>query len=117
MRSKIHAELKGVAEHVAAAHGATVETEIPVGTGNPVTVNDSDLTAKMLPSLRAVAGAEHVIEPPLQMGAEDFAYYAKEVPSMFFFVGAPRRGSTRRPRRATIRSEEHTSELQSLMRT
>ncbi len=29
-----------------------------------------------------------MITPPLQMGAEDFAYYAKEVPSMFFFVGA-----------------------------
>ncbi|MGQ4660711.1 amidohydrolase [Lysobacter sp. F6437] len=88
MRSKIHGELDNIAQHVATAHGATVETDIPVGTGNPVTVNDPELTAKMLPSLRAVAGSEHVIEPPLQMGAEDFAYYAKEVPSMFFFVGA-----------------------------
>ena len=33
-------------------------------------------------------GAENVYEPALQMGAEDFAYYAKEVPAMFFFVGA-----------------------------
>ncbi|MGH8083746.1 MAG: amidohydrolase [Lysobacter sp.] len=92
MRSEIHAELDGIAQHVAAAHGATVETDIPVGTGNPVTVNDPELTAKMLPSLRAVAGNDHVIEPPLQMGAEDFAYYAKEVPSMFFFVGATASG-------------------------
>jgi amidohydrolase len=88
MRQRIHADLKNVAEHVAAAHGATVETDIPVGTGNPVTVNDPELTAHMLPSLRAVAGAEHVIEPPLTMGAEDFAYYAQQVPSMFFFVGS-----------------------------
>lgn len=88
MRSRIHADLQNVAEHVAAAHGATVTTDIPVGTGNPVTVNDPELTAQMLPSLRAVAGADHVIKPPLTMGAEDFAYYAMEVPSMFFFVGA-----------------------------
>ncbi|KGO99023.1 M20 family metallopeptidase [Novilysobacter defluvii] len=92
MRSKIHADLDNVARHVAAAHGATVTTEIPAGTGNPVTVNDPDLTARMLPSLRAAAGVENVIEPPLQMGAEDFAYYAREVPSMFFFVGATSEG-------------------------
>ena len=92
MRSKIHADLDNVARHVAAAHGATVTTEIPAGAGNPVTVNDPDLTARMLPSLRAAAGAENVIEPPLQMGAEDFAYYAREVPSMFFFVGATSEG-------------------------
>lgn len=92
MRSKIHTELEGVAQHVAAAHGATVVTDIPVGTGNPVTANDPELTAKMLPSLRAAAGAANVVEPPLQMGAEDFAYYAMEVPSMFFFVGSTSAG-------------------------
>jgi len=92
MRAKIHADLDNVARHVAAAHGASVATEIPVGEGNPVTVNDPALTARMLPSLRAAAGAENVIEPPLQMGAEDFAYYAREVPSMFFFVGATSEG-------------------------
>lgn len=92
MRARIHADLAGVAEHVAAAHGATVATDIPVGTGNPVTVNDPALTARMLPSLRAAAGADNVIEPPLTMGAEDFAYYAMEVPSMMFFVGATAEG-------------------------
>ena len=92
MRARIHADLDNVANHVAAAHGATVTTDIPVGTGNPVTVNDPDLTARMLPSLQAAVGADNVYEPPLQMGAEDFAYYAKEVPSMFFFVGATAKG-------------------------
>ena len=92
MRTRIHADLDNVAEHVAAAHGATVTTDIPVGTGNPVTINDPALTARMLPSLQAAIGADNVFEPPLQMGAEDFAYYAKEVPSMFFFVGATAKG-------------------------
>ena len=88
MRERIHADLRNVATHVAAAHGATVEAQVPDRDGNPVTVNDPALTARMLPSLAAVAGAGKVVEPPLQMGAEDFAYYAREVPSMFFFVGA-----------------------------
>ncbi|TGV29581.1 amidohydrolase, partial [Mesorhizobium sp. M8A.F.Ca.ET.142.01.1.1] len=51
-------------------------------------VNDPALTAKMLPSLQAVVGKDNVYEPPLQMGAEDFSLYAKEVPGMFFFVGS-----------------------------
>jgi amidohydrolase len=93
MREKIHADLKNVAEHVAAAHGATADARVPDSTGNPVTVNDPALTARMLPSLRAVAGRDKVLEPPLQMGAEDFAYYAREVPSMFFFVGATAPGT------------------------
>jgi amidohydrolase len=46
----------------------------------------------MRPSLEAVAGKDNVVEPPLQMGAEDYAYFAREVPSMYFFVGATAKG-------------------------
>ncbi|KQY54706.1 M20 family metallopeptidase [Lysobacter sp. Root494] len=92
MREKIFADLKNVAEHVSAAHGATAEARIPDAPGNPVTVNNPELTARMLPSLEAVAGKDNVVEPPLQMGAEDYAYFAREVPSMYFFVGATAKG-------------------------
>jgi amidohydrolase len=92
MRQKVFADLKNVAEHVAAAHGATVEANVPDTEGNPVTYNDPALTARMLPSLKAVVGDANVIEPPLQMGAEDFSYYAKQVPGLFFFVGATSQG-------------------------
>jgi amidohydrolase len=92
VREKIFADLKNVAEHVSAAHGATAETRIPDAPGNPVTFNNPELTARMIPSLEAVAGKDNVVEPPLQMGAEDYAYFAKEVPSMYFFVGATAKG-------------------------
>ncbi|NUS38592.1 MAG: amidohydrolase [Lysobacter sp.] len=87
-RAAIFGQLKEVAIDVAAAHGATVDAQVPDRAGNPVTYNDPALTARMRPSLEAVAGKDHVVEPPLQMGAEDYSFYAKEVPSMFFFVGA-----------------------------
>lgn len=87
MRQKIFADLKNVAEHVAAAHGATAHSNVPEADGNPATVNDPALTARMLPSLQAAAGKDNVFEPPLQMGSEDFSLYAQQVPSMFFFVG------------------------------
>jgi len=88
MRAATFADLKNVATHVAAAHGATVEAHIPDERGNPVLVNDPALVARMRPSLERAAGTGKVIDAQLTMGAEDFAYYAKEVPSMFFFVGA-----------------------------
>lgn len=91
MRAQVFKDLANVAEHVAAAHGATVVSKIPDTIGNPVTVNDPALTAKVLPSLQKVAGKD-VVEMTLTTGAEDFAYYAKEVPGFFFFVGATPKG-------------------------
>ncbi|QSX79182.1 amidohydrolase [Agrilutibacter solisilvae] len=92
VREAIFADLRNVATHVAAAHGAQVDAKVPDAEGNPVTVNDAALTARMLPSLKAVAGADNVVEPSLQMGAEDYSYFAREVPSMYFFVGATAKG-------------------------
>jgi len=88
MREKIFADLRNVSEHVAAAHGAKVDAKIPDSEGNPPTINDPALTAKMLPSLQAVVGADNVFEPPLQMGSEDFSLYGQKAPALFFFVGA-----------------------------
>ena len=92
MRENIFADLRNVSEHVAAAHGATVEAQVPDSPGYPVTINDPALTARMLPSLQAVVGKDNVYEPPLQMGAEDFSLFAQQVPAMFFFVGSTTKG-------------------------
>ncbi|NYZ61438.1 amidohydrolase [Luteimonas deserti] len=88
MRADVFKRLTSIAEHVAAANGATVETQIPAEDGNPVTFNDEALTARMRASLQAASGAEPVVDMPLIMGAEDFSLYAREVPGLFFFVGA-----------------------------
>ena len=93
MREKIFADLRNVSEHVAAAHGATVDAQVPDSEGYPVTINDPALTARMLPSLQAVVGKENVYEPPPQMGSEDFSLFAQEVPAMFFFVGSTAKGT------------------------
>ncbi|TNJ32665.1 amidohydrolase [Arenimonas terrae] len=92
MRQAVFADLKNLSEHVAAAHGATVVAQVPDTKGNPVTVNHPALTARMVPSLETAVGAENVVEMDLNMGAEDFSYYAREVPGFFFFVGATPKG-------------------------
>jgi len=88
MRQQAFDNLKSIAEHVAEANGATVETQIPVGDSNPVLVNDPTLAARVRASIGKAIGADHVIEARPWMASEDFAYFAKEVPSVYFFVGA-----------------------------
>jgi len=83
--------LANVAEHVAAAHGATAISKIPDTAGNPVMVNNPALTARFAESLKKVQGAE-VVSMDLVTGAEDFAYFANEVPGFYFFVGATPKG-------------------------
>lgn len=92
MRTDVHRRLARIAEHTAAAHGARVEHTIPMPGSNPVTVNDPELTARMLPSLRRAAGDDQVKPMDPVMGAEDFSLYANQVPGLFFFVGSTPRG-------------------------
>ena len=86
MRDAAIAGLKQVAEQVAAAHGATVETEIPWKTSLDVTHNDPELTSRMRPSLERAAPGK-VAEIPSVTGAEDFSEFGNHAPALFFFVG------------------------------
>ena len=87
VRDEVIARMRNVAEHVATANGATATLEILPGS-NPVTANDPDLTRRMLPALERAAGKANVVEIPYVTGAEDYAYFALEVPSVYFFVGS-----------------------------
>ena len=89
-RQQIFDKIKATATHIAAASGATANVEI--FEGYPVTVNNPELTANMLPSLNAVAGEKNVHIMPKITGAEDFSFYALEVPGLFFFLGATPEG-------------------------
>lgn len=81
----IHDEIRKVATNIAESTGATAEVEI--FKGYPVTYNDEALTAKMAPTLEATAGAGNAYVRLPVTGAEDFSYYAREVPGLFFFLG------------------------------
>jgi len=88
MRQQAIDNLKDIAQHIAAANGATVETQIPVGDSNPVLVNNPALTARVRESISKAIGGDHVIEAKPWMASEDFAYFANEVPSVYFWVGS-----------------------------
>ncbi len=86
MQQKIHDKLVLTATKIAESAGATAEVKITKET--PVTFNDPALTQKMAPSLQRTAGASNTIVINAITGAEDFAFYQKQVPGLFFFVGA-----------------------------
>jgi amidohydrolase len=88
MRQQAIDNLKDIAQHIAAANGATVETQIPVGDSNPVLINNPALTARVRESIGKAIGGDHVIEAKPWMASEDFAYFANEVPSVYFWVGS-----------------------------
>jgi amidohydrolase len=96
MRTQALENLKTIAEHVAAANGATVDLQVPVVPGsNPVNSNDPALTARVRASLEAALGKEHVQEAQRWTASEDFPYFplGAHAPSVYFFVGATPAGT------------------------
>jgi amidohydrolase len=86
-REQVVAGMERLVKNVAAANGATATFKVDAD-GNPVLFNNPELTEKMVPTLMRVAGQENMRLMQLVTGAEDFAFYAQKVPSMFFMVGA-----------------------------
>ena len=86
IRDDIHKSIKKIARLTAESAGAKAEVDIQ--RGYPVTINDPDLTAKMMPTLERVSGDKAVVTPDLVTGAEDFSFFANEVPGVFLFLGS-----------------------------
>lgn len=85
IREIVHENLKQVVENTAKASGATAD--LVIQSGYPVTVNNPELVEQMLPSLRKVFGDNRVVDMGQITGAEDFSFFAEEVPGFFFFMG------------------------------
>lgn len=93
IREQIFIELRKIAETTAAMAGATVEVLLPNGDNYPVTVNDPDLTQRVLPTLRDIVGKDMVYRSGRSMGAEDFSFFAQQVPGFYFYLGVNKIGA------------------------
>jgi amidohydrolase len=83
-RIDIHKRIRRTATNIAEAAGATADIVIDQGYG--VTRNDPNLFRQMSPTLERVAG-DRFIEASQTTTAEDFSYFANEVPGLFLFLG------------------------------
>lgn len=85
MQKMINRRMKEMVPALAEAYRA--EATIEIEEGYPITYNDPELTEKMLPTLQKVAGKEKVVNIKAITGAEDFSFFAKEIPGLYFFLG------------------------------
>ena len=85
MQRIIHEKIRTTAINIAESAGAAAEVDIQIG--YPVTFNNPELTARILPTLEKTAGAENVLVTRPSTGAEDFSFFAKQVPSFYYFLG------------------------------
>jgi amidohydrolase len=85
MRDDIHERVTTLAEAI--SRGSRAGCTVCISKNYPVTVNDPALTARMLPTLDRVAGGSGALLVPKVTGAEDFSFYQRVVPGLFFFVG------------------------------
>lgn len=95
MRDQALSELRNLAEHVAKAHGASIDMQIPVVPGsNPVNYNDPALTARVTASMKKVLGEQNVREAQRWTASEDFPHLGigASAPSVYFFVGGTPQG-------------------------
>ncbi|HXT05427.1 MAG TPA: amidohydrolase, partial [Roseiarcus sp.] len=85
---KIKVEIARICAGVAAAHDMTVEIKPSPTLPYPTTVNHPKETDIAVAALKAVAGAENVLDniKPV-MGSEDFAFMLKRVPGAYIFMG------------------------------
>jgi amidohydrolase len=77
--------VRRTAESIAQSAGATAR--VTIDTGTAVTYNDPALTESIVPTLRAVAGTNHVALAPVITASEDFSRYQQRIPGVFFFLG------------------------------
>ncbi|NVJ85049.1 MAG: amidohydrolase [Algoriphagus sp.] len=86
----VHKRITEIATNIAESAGARAEVNIQKL--YPSTVNDPELTAKMVPTLEAAAGKDHIRVNPPVTGAEDFSFYQREKPGLFIGLGGMKKG-------------------------
>jgi amidohydrolase len=88
-RVRIQEKIAKLSASIAEGMGGTCETRI--SHGYPALVNDPRLTAKIRSWAVDYLGENNVLDLQERMTAEDFAYFAQEVPSSFYRLGTANR--------------------------
>ena len=84
-RLQAHKNMVKMAQSIAEGMGGSCEFDVHVG--YPFLMNDELLTEKCKTAAIDFLGKENVIDLPLRMSAEDFAYYSQIIPATFYRLG------------------------------
>lgn len=78
--------MEKIVQSVAASFDA--EARLSYNLNYPSLLNDKSVHGAMGETLQAVFGQGNIIPIEAILGSEDFAFYSRKVPSMFYFLGA-----------------------------
>lgn len=84
-RFKAHGLIKRTATELVHSMGGELDLHIDVG--YPCVMNNEELTASSMKKAGEYMGEANVSETELRMGAEDFGYYAQQIPACFYRLG------------------------------
>ena len=78
--------VKEIAEGI--ARSLRAECQVEIEESYPCLINNDELVERLRQNAEKVIGKENVLEQKNpKMGVESFAYFASEVPSVFYFLG------------------------------
>ncbi len=110
-RKEAHKKMIKMAEAIAEGMGGMCEFE--VRKGYPFLINNEELTLRAKRNAQEFLGASKVIDLPIRMTAEDFAYFSQEIPACFYRLGTGNkaRGITSNVHTDTFDVDESALEL------
>lgn len=84
-REKALELIKNQIDHISQSFGGTAETTI--SRGYPCLTNDDKLTKELSDKTKLILGEHNVIDLPIRLTSEDFAFYSQLKPVCFFRLG------------------------------
>ncbi len=84
-RFEAHELIKKISTELVQSMGA--EIDLHIDKGYPAVINNDQLTESARKAAAEFIGNKNVEETELRMGAEDFGYYAQQIPACFYRVG------------------------------
>jgi len=84
-RFSAHKKMKKIAESMAKSMGG--QCEFNILTGYPSLINEPKLTERIKSFAVDFLGKKNVVDLPIRMTAEDFAYYSQKMPGCFYRLG------------------------------
>lgn len=103
MRTDIIQRMQATASHIAQASGATAVVKIRDEVAIPPVINDAELTQRAVPIFEQLVGKENVQLLGLQTVADDFSFFGRQAPAIYFWVGV-----TPRDKDATAAAFNHS---------
>lgn len=84
-RDRAHKEIVDIVENIEQEYKLNIKLDIRKG--YPALYNNIEVTQKNILNAINYMGDDNVVELPIRMTAEDFSYFANEVPSCFYRLG------------------------------